>query len=78
MRVRFYGRLADSIAREIDFDAPAQCTVSELRTSLDRAFPDAGLSDSRVRACVAGAIVPNDHPLSADQLVEMLAPVSGG
>ena len=78
MRVIFFGKLADSIAQQIDFNLPTPCTVGELRTQLDRAFPGAGLADPRVRACVSGVIVNDDAALRADQPVEILAPVSGG
>lgn len=78
MRVNFFGKLADSISRQIDFDLAAPCTVGELRAQLDRAFPGAGLADRRVRACVAGAIVGDDTLVPQGEIVEILAPVSGG
>lgn len=78
MRVIFYGKLADAIAREVDFDLPSPVTVAELRAWLDHAFPGKGLGDRRVRACVAGTIVSDDAILPPDQPVEVLAPVSGG
>lgn len=78
MKVIFYGRLVDAIAREVEVEVSAPCTVGELRAWLDRAFPDNRLSDGRVRACVAGAIVTDDAILPADHPVEILAPVSGG
>ena len=78
MRVIFFGKLADLIAREIDFDIPSPCTVAELRAQLDRAFPNAGLADGRIRACISGAIVSDEVTLVPDRTVEILAPVSGG
>jgi len=78
MTVHFFGKLADSISRQIDLDLAAPCTVGELRAQLDRAFPGAGLADQRVRACVAGAIVGDDTLLPPGEAVEILAPVSGG
>jgi len=78
MKVNFFGKLADSISRQIDFDLAAPCTVGELRAQLDRAFPGAGLADQRVRACVGGAIVGDDTLLPQGETVEILAPVSGG
>lgn len=78
MKVIFYGRLADAIAREVEVEVPARCTAGELRARLDRVFPDNKLGDGRVRACVAGAIVTDEAILPPDQPVEILAPVSGG
>jgi molybdopterin converting factor small subunit len=78
MKVNFFGKLADSISRQIDFDLAVPCTVGELRAQLDRAFPGAGLADRRVRTCVAGAIVGDDMLVPQGETVEILAPVSGG
>lgn len=78
MRVIFYGRLADAIAREVTLDVQTSCTVAELRSRLDGAFPGNGLANGRVRACVAGMIVSDDAILEPVQTVEILAPLSGG
>jgi len=78
VKVIFYGKLAESISRQVEFDRPTACTVAEMRAELDRAFPGAGLANTRVRACVAGTIVSDDTILRPDQVVEILAPVSGG
>jgi molybdopterin converting factor small subunit len=78
MKVIFYGKLADAIAREVDVEVPTSCTVGDLRSRLDRAFPGNRLGDGRVRACIAGAIMTDDAIVPADQPVEFLAPVSGG
>jgi molybdopterin converting factor small subunit len=78
MRVNFFGKLADSISRQIDFDLAGPCTAGELLARLDQVFPGAGLADQRVRACVAGAIVGDDTLLPPGEAVEILAPVSGG
>lgn len=78
MKVIFFGKLADSISRQIDFDLAVPFTIGELRAQLDRAFPGRGLADGRVRACVDGVIVSDDATLAGEQPVEILAPVSGG
>jgi molybdopterin synthase sulfur carrier subunit len=80
MKVTFYGKLADMIARELDVPAESPCTVAILRGRIADAHPEAAqsLEDRRVRACVSGALVPDDHPIESGDEVEFLAPVSGG
>jgi molybdopterin converting factor small subunit len=78
MKVIFFGKFADSLGEEIDFELPSPCTVADFRAQLDRAFPGKGFADLRVRACIAGAITGDDALVSNDQAIEILAPVSGG
>jgi len=78
VKVNFFGKLADSIARQVDFDLLQPCTAAELRVKLDRAFPGRGLADPRVRTSVGGVIVRDDATVAGEQPVDMLSPVSGG
>jgi hypothetical protein len=52
LRIRFYGRLADAIAPEIEL-AVASCSVGDLRSRIATDFPAAEPVLSRSRACVA-------------------------
>jgi molybdopterin converting factor small subunit len=80
MKVTFYGKLADMIGRKLEVPAKIPCTVGALRSRIAEMHPGAGqsLTDGRVRACVLGALVSDDHPLGLNDEVEFLAPVSGG
>lgn len=80
MKVRFYGKLAALFGdeREVQIDAP--CCVSELRWHLASSQPQAAsiLQDKRVRACLGDLIVGDDHVVQESEVIELLAPVSGG
>jgi molybdopterin converting factor small subunit len=80
MKVIFYGRLASMLGRELDLAVDEPCTVGELRERIMDSFPAAAqmLEDKRVRACVGGELVSDDHRVGAADEVEFLAPVSGG
>jgi molybdopterin converting factor small subunit len=79
MKVTFYGKLADMLGRELDLAVETPCTIAGLRERIFAAFPAAlPLRDKRVRACIGGAIVRDDHPVTPTDEVEFLAPVSGG
>jgi len=80
VKVLFYGRLAESIAAEVDVDARPGCSVGELRERLIAAYPQAEkpLRSSRSRACVGDSLVQEDHVLDGFQSVGFLPPVSGG
>jgi sulfur-carrier protein len=80
MRVTFYGKLAGMFGRELDLAIETPCTVSALRNRIAQAYPELApsLRDRRVRACVGSTLVPDDHSLAQTDIVEFLAPVSGG
>jgi molybdopterin converting factor small subunit len=79
MRIRFYGRLADSMGRELELDVAGECSVVELRRRLSDEFPDAADAFQRnVRACVGDTIVADNHVLRTTDQVEFFPPVSGG
>jgi molybdopterin converting factor small subunit len=78
VKVQFYGRLADAIGPGVELDAPANCSVAELRQRLSEIHPMATDSLARSRALVGGSVVSDDCCLAADQTVEFLPPVSGG
>lgn len=80
MKVRSYGRLADLLGPERDLAVDRPCTVAELRALLAGECPSAAnqLENKRVRTCVDDMLVDDSFLVSPGQLVELLAPVSGG
>jgi molybdopterin converting factor small subunit len=78
VKVQFYGRLADAIGPGVELDAPAGCSVAELRQRLSEIHPIAAESLATSRALIGGSVMSDDCRLAADQTVEFLPPVSGG
>ncbi len=78
--MRFYGRLADTVAREIEMDMPEGCSVADLREALAARYPQAEiiLQSSRSRACVGDSLVGDDQLIANGETVEFMPPVSGG
>jgi len=77
LRIRFYGRLADAIAPEMEL-AAASCSVGELRNRILTDFPAVEATFRRSRACIADRMVGDEHPIRDADTVEFLPPVSGG
>ena len=80
MKIMFYGRLAEAFGPELDLDAPAGCSVADVRERLAAEHPGAAgaLAGRRVRACVGGSLVRDDYVIATSDRVEFLPPVSGG
>ena len=80
MRLYFYGKLANSIAPQLEFNAETPCSVGGLRRQLMADYPEATdtLQDERAKALVKETVVANDYILTEDDEVEFLSPVSGG
>ena len=80
MKVLFYGRLADLLGREMEVEAPASCSIAELRGRVIADHPNVRqtLEHGRVRACVGDAVVDDRFMVTATDTVEFLPPVSGG
>ncbi len=80
MRISFYGRLAETIGREVELDAVQACAMSEVRARLAELYPHAAgdLVSPRVRACVGDHIVPDSFVVAPGEAVDILAPLSGG
>ena len=80
MRISFYGRLAEAIAREVELDTPQACAVGELRARLAELYPQAAsdLISPRVKSCVGDNIVPDSYVIAPGEAVDILAPLSGG
>jgi molybdopterin converting factor small subunit len=79
MKIHFYGRLADSLGRNIEVELPESCSVADLRERLANEHPQiANALGHRVRACVGDMIVPDSHIVRPCDSVEFFPPVSGG
>ena len=80
MKVLFYGRLAESIATEVEVDALPGSSVAQLRDRLIAIYPQAEqpLRNVRSRACVGDTLVHDDYVPEVAETVEFLPPVSGG
>ena len=80
MTVHFFGKLGDMIGREVEVEAPAGCTVAELRALLARLHPHAGeeLASPSLRAAIGDALVAEDCAVPAGGAVEFFPPLSGG
>lgn len=80
MKIMFYGRLVDSIAREVDLEVEPLLSVAELRQLLAARHPLAAsaLGNRRSVACVGGSVVGEDYRIGEADCVEFLPPVSGG
>ena len=77
MKILLFGRLGETIGREIDFDLPeAGCTVAELRAAL--AERHGGLAAETVRACIDHEIAPETALVRPGQEVAFIPPLSGG
>lgn len=77
MRILFFGRLAETIGREIEFDLPAGgCTVAELRNRLAESWPQ--LVQPSVRACIDREMAPESAHVAPDREVAFVPPLSGG
>jgi sulfur-carrier protein len=81
MKILFFGRLAESLGREVDLDVPdAGCTIAELRRRLAGAVPEAAgqLSRPGVRACIDRVIVPESARVLPHHEIAFVPPLSGG
>jgi molybdopterin synthase sulfur carrier subunit len=77
MKILFFGRLGETIGREVDFDLPeGGCTIAELRAAL--AERHAGLAARSVRACIDREIAPECAQVLPNHEVAFIPPLSGG
>ena len=80
MKVRFYGKLADVFGSEREVSAETLSTVAEVRLRLAADHPGGAetLSNTRIRACIGNAFVQETDVIPEGEVLEFLAPVSGG
>jgi len=80
VKITFYGRLGELIAREVDLDVPGPITVIDLIRRLAQSYSNAAesLLHPRVRAVVRDQVVPQDFVVGPGDQLEILPIVSGG
>lgn len=79
MKIHFYGRLAESVGRDIEIEIPEGCSVADLRERLAIEYPRAASAlGQRVRALVGDIVVTDSHIVRPGDSVEFFPPVSGG
>ena len=77
MKILFFGRLGETIGRELDYRLPPEgCTVAELRAELAKTH--AGLAAESVRACIDHEIAPETALVLPGHEVAFIPPLSGG
>jgi molybdopterin converting factor small subunit len=77
--IRFYGRLAEELQPELSLTIPSEgITVAELRKVLAGQLDAPRLLDRTVRVAAGDEIVRDEHLILPGQLVDILAPLSGG
>jgi molybdopterin converting factor small subunit len=77
MKILLFGRLAETIGREIEHELPpGGCTVAALRAAL--AKEHAGLAAETVRACIDHEIVSESALVLPGREVAFVPPLSGG
>jgi molybdopterin converting factor small subunit len=80
MKILLFGKLAESLGREVELDLPRARTIADVRQELARLHPaSAGeLSAARARACVNDALAVEDRAIGPADEVAFLPPLSGG
>ena len=80
VKIVLYGRLADSLGRELHIDVGGSCTISSIKERIIRDHPVAAemLMQRRSRAVVGGSLVSDDQMVGREETVEFLSPLSGG
>lgn len=79
MKIHFYGRLAESLGRDIEVELPESCSIADLRERLVSEYPHAANAlGHRARALVGDIVVADSHIVHPDDSIEFFPPVSGG
>ncbi len=77
LRIRFYGRLADVIAPQVEL-ATGGCSIGDLRSRIVDDFPAAEAMLGRARACAGDRMVGDEQRIGDADTIDFLPPVSGG
>jgi molybdopterin synthase sulfur carrier subunit len=80
MRIRFYGRLAEAIGREVELPGEPGETLGDVRRRLIASHPRAAeaLARPAVRACLDDEVVGDDAIVAEGAELAFLPPLSGG
>ena len=79
MKVRFYGRLAEILGKEIEVQEAGTQTIAGLRATLAALHPEASVDlRGRTTACMNDVIVNDQSSIGEADIVEFFPPLSGG
>lgn len=80
MRIAFYGRLGETIGREIELTGHACQTVADVRRAIAEKYPSAAaeIISPRVRAYLNDAAASEMQVIGPHDEAAFLPPVSGG
>lgn len=80
MTIFLFGRLADTLGREVELALPLPCAVAAIRRELVRFYPAsaADLEPARARACLNDALANDDALVRQGDEIAFLPPLSGG
>lgn len=79
MRILFFGRLGETIGREIQLALPAEvATVGQLRRLLADRHPQADLTSPRLRVCIDDSVAGDEEVVRDENEIAFLPPLSGG
>ncbi len=79
IKVLLFGMLAAKVGeREMHVDVPAGANVDEAMDALAERLPDLAAMRDRLAVAVDMAYVRGDHPLSENDELALIPPVSGG
>ena len=79
LRIRFYGRLAEAIGRELELDAPVLLFGGGTPEAASASSPGGRRATRSARAPASAMLVADDRRmLLPEDRVEFLPPVSGG
>ena len=79
MRILFFGKLGETIGREVQLALPDDVTtVGQLRRLLAERHPQADLTSPRLRVCVDDSVAGDEEVVRDENEVAFLPPLSGG
>ena len=78
MRIRLYGRLADTIGPEIELSGADGCSVADVRRQLAAIYGQLAPALGRSRAVMSDRLVHDEQLVGETDALEFLPPVSGG
>ena len=77
MKILLFGRLGETIGREIEYELPpGGCTVAALRAALAKEHE--ALAAESVRACIDHEIAPESALVLPTHEIAFIPPLSGG
>ena len=79
MKILFFGKLGDTIGREVELALPPDvATLGQLRKLLAERYPQVDLTSPRLRICLDDSVAGDDEVVRDENEVAFLPPLSGG